>query len=321
MENTAVIFSGQGSGFVGMGKDINDAFPEAKAVFAEVDDVLGEKLSDIMWGGSEEELSFTVNAQPALMATGIAFLRVLQSRCGLDFAKHNILFTAGHSLGEYTALCAANALTLSDTVKLLKARALAMSNAVKSGTGGMISLLGVTAEQAQEIAEKASSSFGDSDCICEVSNDNSVGQVVLSGHLKALDKAAEIAKESGVKLVIPLAVSGPFHSSLMQPAASELQKALDKADFKSPIVPVIANVSAAPVQAPADIKKCLYKQITSKVRWRESVLFMQEHGVGNLLELGGNGVLCKLKKRTAPSLNSAHIGDLAGLDAFMKDFK
>lgn len=314
MKNIAIVFSGQGSSFIGMGKDIYDAFSEAKDVFLEVDDALSEHLSHIIFNGEEEELNFTINNQPAIMATGIAFLRVLQKQAGFDFTTHNILFAAGHSVGEYTALCAIDSLPLASTARLLRQRALLMSEAMPNGEGGMISLLGVTEETAEKIANKASCS----NCFCEISNDNSVGQIVLSGHKEALDKATIIAKEEGVKLVIPLAVSGPFHSSLMKPAALKLKEILDIQPFSAPSIPLISNNLAMPICSIDEIKENLFLQLTSKVRWRESVLYMNNNGVENIVELGGNGVLTKLKKRIAPQLEGYTVSNLAKLEEFMK---
>lgn len=309
-----LVFAGQGSQTAGMGADLYNTYSEAREVFAEVDEVLGRKLSDIIFNGSQAELDWTVNAQPAMMTVSIAFFRVMQKNYAFDLAKDNVIFAAGHSLGEYTALCAAGALTLADTALLLQKRAEAMNKAVPVGQGGMVSLLGSDIQTASEIAKEAS----DAESFCEVSNDNSEGQVVLSGHLSALNKATVLAAQKGVKKVIPLAVSAPFHCSLMTPAMEDMQAALDKAKFMQPVIPVVDNVTAAAVGKPEQIKELLLQQITSKVRWRESVLYMYDNGVEFMLEVGGNGVLSKLKKRIVPDMKSFHIGNVEQLNEFMQ---
>jgi [acyl-carrier-protein] S-malonyltransferase len=309
-----LVFAGQGSQTAGMGADLYNTYSEAREVFAEVDEVLGRKLSDIIFNGSQAELDWTVNAQPAMMTVSIAFFRVMQKKYYFDFAKDNVIFAAGHSLGEYTALCAAGALTLADTASLLQKRAEAMNKAVPVGQGGMVSLLGSDIQTASEIAIEAS----DAESFCEVSNDNSEGQVVLSGHLSALNKATMLAAQKGVKKAVPLAVSAPFHCSLMTPAMEDMQAALDKAKFMQPVIPVVDNVTAAAVGKPEQIKKLLLQQITSKVRWRESVLYMYDNGAEFMLEVGGNGVLSKLKKRIVPDMKSFHIGNVEQLNEFMQ---
>jgi len=314
LNNKVLVFAGQGSQCIGMGSDLYAAYSEARDVFAEVDDALGRKLSDIIFNGNQAELDWTVNAQPAVMAVSVAFFRVLRERYGFDFAKDNVVFTAGHSLGEYTALCVSEALSLADTARLLQKRAEAMDKAMPAGQGGMISLLGVSAEVALEIAKEVSTPEN----FCEVSNDNCDGQVVLSGHTAALQRATELAKTKKVKMVIPLAVSAPFHCSLMKPAESEMKDALDAVNFKPCKVPVVDNVVAKAVSEPDVIKDLLLRQITSKVRWRESVLYMRQNGADFMLEIGGNGVLSKLKKRIVSDMPSFHIGNVQQLEEFVK---
>ena len=312
--NKVLVFAGQGSQTTGMGADLCAAYSEAREVIEEVDDALDRKLSDIIFHGSQEELDWTVNAQPAVMAVSIAFFRVLQKKYGFDFAENKVVFAAGHSLGEYTALCAAGALSLADTARLLQKRAEVMDKAMPAGQGGMISLLGTSIDMAVEIAKEASTS----DNFCEVSNDNCDGQVVLSGHTEALQRATELAVARKVKRIMPLAVSAPFHCSLMKPAVSEMKEALDSVNFMPCEIPVIDNVVAKAVSEPAIIKDLLLQQITSKVRWRESVLYMRENGADFMLEIGGNGVLSKLKKRIVLDMPSFHIGNVAQLEEFMK---
>ncbi len=314
MSGKALVFAGQGSQTVGMGADLCASYAEAKDVFAEVDDALGRKLSDVIFNGPQQELDWTVNAQVAVMTVSMAFFKVMQKECGFDLKEDNILFAAGHSLGEYTALCAAGAINLADTARLLQKRAEAMDKAVPRGVGGMVSLLGADTQTAALIAEKASET-GD---FCEVSNDNSDGQIVLSGYLPALQRATDIAAEYGVKKVVPLAVSAPFHCSLMQPAVYEMQKALDEVRFMPCQIPIVDNVTAKAVSESGEIKKLLLKQITTKVRWRESVLYMYENGASSMLEVGGNGVLSKLKKRIVPEMEAVHIGNVAQLNDFMQ---
>jgi len=313
--NIALVFPGQGSQSIGMGKDLFSAFPSAKEVFEEVNDALSENLSELMFNGSADELNLTCNTQPAVMAVSIAVLRTLEKEAGFSLKDNNVLFAAGHSLGEYSALCAVGSLSLADTSRLLRTRGAAMQAAAPVGLGGMISLIGVELDTAQKIASESS----DDKHICEVSNDNSFGQVVLSGHKEALEKAAQIAKEKySVKLVVPLAVSAPFHCSLMKPAATKMAPVIAATVFEKPQIPIISNVTAKETSDPTAIKDLLIKQITSGVKWRESVLYMQSKGVDTLLELGTGEILTRMKKRIAPELTGISLGTLTEIESFMK---
>ena len=270
----AFIFPGQGSQDVGMGRELAEAFPVAREVFQEVDDALGQKLSDIMWNGPKETLTLTENAQPALMAVSMAVMRVLETEKGVSL-KDKVRFVAGHSLGEYSALAAAGAFSLTDTARLLKLRGQAMQAAVPVGQGAMTALLGVGIEVAAKLA--AAAAQGD---VCQVANDNEPTQVVLSGHKQALDRVPGLAKEFGVRRAVPLPVSAPFHCALMQPAADAMAAALAKVDVKAPVVPVVANVLATAISDPADIKQRLVEQVCGTVRWRECVQWQwQTQGV------------------------------------------
>jgi [acyl-carrier-protein] S-malonyltransferase len=292
----AFVFPGQGSQTVGMGRALAETYPEARAVFAAVDDALSQKLSDIMWDGPEDELTLTENAQPALMAVSIATLRVLEAR-GLvlaDAASH----VAGHSLGEYTALTAAGALQLEDTARLLKLRGQAMQRAVPVGVGAMAALLGLDFDAVAEIAAEAASNDSGSDGeICAAANDNANGQVVISGHAAAVARACDLAKERGAKRAMELPVSAPFHCALMQPAADEMQAALAETEISTPTVPVIANVTAAAVSDADTIRGLLVQQVTGSVRWRESMIWAADNGVTELIELGAGKVLTGMAKR------------------------
>lgn len=305
--STAFIFPGQGSQDVGMGVDLAKEFASARAVFEEVDDALGEKLSQIMWEGPKETLTLTQNAQPALMAVSMAVMRVLENEHGFVLADR-AKYVAGHSLGEYSALAAAGALSITDAAKLLRLRGQAMQAAVPVGKGAMVALLGAGLDVAEKIAAEAAQ--GD---VCQVANDNDPAQVVLSGDKVALDRVLEIAKTHiakthGVRRAVPLPVSAPFHCALMQPAADAMAEALSKATLNTPAVPVIANVLAAPISDPAEISQRLVEQVTGTVRWRESVLRMQGEGITDVYEIGAGKVLAGLVKRTAKDLNAASIG-------------
>src|ERR1700761_3136696 len=264
----AFIFPGQGSQAVGMGKALADAFASAREVFQEVDDALSQKLSTIMWEGPESDLTLTENAQPAIMAASMAVFRTLQKEAGLDLSKHARL-VAGHSLGEYSALCAAGAFSLADAARLLKARGQAMQAAVPVGEGGMSALLGAEIDQAEELAKECAAATNG---ICVVANDNAPGQVVISGSKAAIDKAPEIAKTKGIKRAMALNVSAPFHCPLMQPAADKMRDALAAVTIRPLAVPVLANVTAAEASEPETIRRLLVEQVTGRVRWRESVL-------------------------------------------------
>jgi [acyl-carrier-protein] S-malonyltransferase len=285
-----------------MGKALADQFPAARAVFDEVDDALGEKLSAIMWDGPKETLTLTANAQPALMAVSMAAIRVLQSEYGLDLAR-NAKFVAGHSLGEYSALAAAGTFSLTDAARLLRTRGQAMQAAVPVGEGAMAALLGVGLDVAQKVAEAAAQ--GD---VCQVANDNEPTQVVLSGAKSAIDRVAEVGKAYGVRRAVPLPVSAPFHCALMQPAAEVMEQALSEVVMAVPVVPVVANVTAAPISDPEEIRKRLVEQVTGTVRWRECMLTMTSAGVTQFFEIGSGKVLTGLVRRIEPSAEGRTVG-------------
>ncbi len=298
---TAIVFPGQGSQAIGMGKDLFENFAAAREVFQKVDEILGVNLSKIMFEGPSEELTKTENTQPALMAVSIALIEVLEKEFGKKFSDL-CAFTAGHSLGEYSALCAAKALTLEETAKLLQVRGREMAKCGEKTQGAMAAILGVEIDVAQAIAAEAAQ--GD---VCQVANDNSVGQIVISGSKIAIDRAIEIAKGKGAKRAIALPVSGAFHSALMLDAQNIMRDALAKAEIKSPIVSVVANVTAKIVSDPNEIRDLLAKQITGAVRWRETMLFMESQGVEEIIEIGSGKVLAGLVGRTCPNLKSRSI--------------
>jgi len=309
---TAYIFPGQGSQTVGMGKALADQFGVARAVFDAVDAALGEKLSRTVFEGPEAELTLTANAQPALMAVSLAAVRVLESEAGLNLAK-SAKFVAGHSLGEYSALCAAGALTIEEAARLLRLRGSAMQAAVPVGEGAMAALIGVELAGAKAIAKEAADAAG---AVCQVANDNGGGQVVLSGAKAAVERAMEISKAQGVKRAVPLPVSAPFHCALMQPAADAMREALAGATIARPVVPVVANVTAAAVDEPEDIRRLLVEQVTGTVRWRESVLFMAHAGVTKFVECGAGKVLAGLLKRIDPNVSGMSVGLPTDLEAY-----
>jgi len=276
-----------------MGKALAEAFPVARAVFDEVDAALGEKLTATIWDGPAETLQLTENTQPALMAVSIATLRVLEAEAGLSVAR-NAAFVAGHSLGEYSALAAAGSLTVSDTARLLRIRGLAMQKAVPVGVGAMAALLGLDYETAVAVADEAAQGQ-----ICQAANDNGGGQVVVSGDKAAVDRAVEIAKTKGARRAMLLPVSAPFHCRLMQPAADAMAKALAEVTIKTPAAPLVANVLAAAITDPDEIRRRLVEQVTGTVRWRESIAYMAGHGVTRFLEIGAGKVLSGLVKRIA----------------------
>ncbi len=290
---TAFTFPGQGSQAVGMGKALAEAFPAARAVFDEVDAALGEKLTVTIWEGPAETLQLTENAQPALMAVSLAALAVLETEAGLSVAR-DATYVAGHSLGEYSALAAARAISITDTARLLRIRGRAMQKAVPVGEGAMAALLGLDYETAVAVAAEAAQGQ-----ICDAANDNGGGQVVVSGHRAAVDRAVEIAKGRGAKRAMLLPVSAPFHCRLMQPAADAMAEALAGVSITAPLVPLVANVMAAPVTAPDEIRRRLVEQVTGTVRWRESVAFMASQGVRLFVEVGAGKVLSGLVKRIA----------------------
>lgn len=312
----AFVFPGQGSQTVGMGRALAETYPEARAVFAAVDDALSQKLSDIMWDGPEDELTLTENAQPALMAVSIATLRVLEARgfALADAASH----VAGHSLGEYTALTAAGALQLEDTARLLKLRGQAMQRAVPVGVGAMAALLGLDFDAVAEIAAEAASNDGGSDGeICAAANDNANGQVVISGHAAAVARACDLAKQRGAKRAMELPVSAPFHCALMQPAADEMQAALAETEISTPTVPVIANVTAAAVSDADTIRGLLVQQVTGSVRWRESMIWAADNGVTELIELGAGKVLTGMAKRIDTRLAATALNTPEDIETFL----
>jgi [acyl-carrier-protein] S-malonyltransferase len=307
---TAFIFPGQGSQAVGMGKALAEAFAAARAVFAEVDEALGEKLSDVAWNGPAETLTLTENAQPALMAVSLAAMRVLETEAGVDL-KRDAAFVAGHSLGEYSALAAAGALSVADTARLLRVRGRAMQKAVPVGAGAMAALIGLELAQAQAVAAEAAGTG-----VCQAANDNGGGQIVLSGDKAAIERAVEIAKARGAKRAMLLPVSAPFHCALMQPAAGAMAQALEKVSLAPPRVPLVANVLARPIGEPDEIVRRLVEQVTGTVRWRESVAFMAGAGVERFYEIGAGKVLSGLVKRIADGAATTAVGTPDDVAAF-----
>jgi [acyl-carrier-protein] S-malonyltransferase len=306
----AIVFPGQGSQAVGMGRQIAEAFTSARLVFEEVDDALGQKLSSVMFAGSEEELTLTQNAQPAIMACSIAVFRALEKEAGWKPSDYANYF-AGHSLGEYTALCAAGSLSLADTARLLRLRGQAMQKAVPEDMGAMAALLGFGAEKALKVIGEASQ-FG----VCSVANDNSPEQVVVSGEKEAVQRVADMALKAGAKKAVMLQVSAPFHSPLMQPAAEVMQEALMRTDIRVPALPIIANVTASATHDPDEMRDLLVKQVCGMVRWRESVQYMARQGVTFALELGAGKVLSGLIRRTEPSIGTLAVSIPADIEAF-----
>ena len=296
----AFVFPGQGAQTIGMGKALADAFPAAQAVFDEVDEALGEKLSSLIWEGEIEELTLTKNAQPALMATSIAALRALESE-GLNVADAS--FVAGHSLGEYSALAAAGAISIEDTARLLRTRGTAMQEAVPVGVGAMAALLGLDFEAARAVAEEAAQGE-----VCQAANDNDPSQVVVSGHKGAVERAVEIAKAKGAKRALLLPVSAPFHCALMEPAARVMADALDHVEIRTPSVPLVANVVAHSVEEPAEIRSLLVEQVMGSVRWRESVSWIVAQGVTEMWEIGAGKALSGMIKRIDRSVATRAVG-------------
>ena len=309
----ALLFPGQGSQSVGMGAALADAFASAREVYAEIDEALGQKLSVLMREGPEDQLTLTENAQPALMAVSLAAVRVLKVEFGVDVSR--AAFVAGHSLGEYSALCAAGSITLADTARLLKLRGQAMQRAVPVGKGTMASLIGPKTDVAlAEAAAAAGSEVG----VCVVANDNNAGNIVISGDKAAVDRAIEKAKELGAR-AIPLNVSAPFHCPLMQPAADEMATALATATLVAPSVAVVANVTARPERDPEVLRRLLVEQVTGRVRWRESMEWMAgEGGVTRFVEIGSGKVLSGMAKRIAPEAESGALNTPEDLEAFAK---
>lgn len=307
----AFVFPGQGSQAVGMGKELADAFAPAREVFQEVDDALSQNLSKLMFEGPIEDLTLTENAQPALMAVSMAVLAVLKSEGGIDL-KSACSFVAGHSLGEYSALAAAGAFSLADTARLLKTRGQAMQQAVPVGEGAMAALLGLDLPAAEEVVAEAASGE-----VLASANDNAPGQVVVSGAKAAVERAVDVAKEKGAKRAMLLQVSAPFHCPMMGPAADVMADALAKVEIAAPTVPLIANVTAAPVEDPDEIRRLLVEQVTGMVRWRESCLTLKEKGVDTLVEVGAGKVLSGLAKRIDGDLRGVNVGTPADVEAFL----
>lgn len=298
----AFVFPGQGSQALGMGKALAEAYASARAVFDEVDAALGEKLSTIMWDGPADRLTLTENAQPALMAVSVAATRVLQAEAGLDL-KRDIAFVAGHSLGEYSALAAVGAFSVSDAARLLRTRGNAMQKAVPVGEGAMAALIGLSFEEAAAAAAEAAQGQ-----VCQAANDNGGGQVVISGNKAAVERACEVAKAKGAKRAMLLPVSAPFHCALMQPAADVMAEALSKVTVHAPAVPVVANVLATPLSDPQQIVQALVAQVTGTVRWRECVEYMAQQGVTQFYEIGAGKVLTGLVRRIADGATGTAIG-------------
>lgn len=312
--SVAFTFPGQGSQTVGMGKALADEFTAARLVFEEVDDALDEKLSATIWEGPEDQLQLTANAQPALMAVSLATVRVLEAE-GLDLAK-DISYVAGHSLGEYSALCAAGTFSLADTARLLRIRGNAMQRAVPVGKGAMAAIIGLEFDDVEALCEDAASAG-----VCQIANDNGGGQVVISGSKDAVEKAVGIATEKGAKRALLLPVSAPFHCALMAPAADAMEEALAEVRRGEPVVPVIANVRAAPVSDPDEITKLLVEQVTGRVRWRETVSWFAANEIETLYEVGAGKVLTGLARRIERSLNGVAIGAPGDIDAALKAIK
>jgi [acyl-carrier-protein] S-malonyltransferase len=308
--STALLFPGQGSQMVGMGKALADAYPAARRVFDEVDTALGAHLSSIIWEGPAEQLTLTENAQPALMAVSLAAIRVLETESGLSPAR-DVRFVSGHSLGEYSALAAAGALSIADTARLLRMRGQAMQKAVPVGVGGMAALLGLEFDAARAVAAEAAQGQ-----VCEAANDNGGGQVVVSGDRAAVERAVEIARSRGAKRAMMLPVSAPFHCALMRPAADTMAQALAEVTIGKPSPPLVANVVAHAISEPAEIARRLVEQVTGTVRWRECVAYMAREGVTRFYEIGAGKVLSSLVKRIAGGAVANAIGTPEDVHAF-----
>ncbi|MGO8797977.1 MAG: ACP S-malonyltransferase [Roseiarcus sp.] len=312
---TAFVFPGQGSQAVGMGKALAQNYAAARRVFAQVDSALGQNLSGLMFEGPEAELTLTANAQPALMAVSLAASRILETEAGLDIAR-DARFVAGHSLGEYSALAAAGALSIEDAARLLRIRGNAMQGAVPPGEGAMAAIIGLDFAQASAIAAQAVSDLGSTGEVCQAANDNGGGQVVVSGTRAAVGRAIELAKASGAKRAMALPVSAPFHCALMQPAADAMTAALAGVAIKPPRPPLVANVTATAIDDPAELRASLVAQVTGAVRWRECVLYMARQGVANFVELGAGKVLSGLIRRIAEGATCLSVGAPPDVEAF-----
>ncbi|MCF8495842.1 MAG: ACP S-malonyltransferase [Alphaproteobacteria bacterium] len=308
----AFIFPGQGSQFPGMGKDLAESFLEARLVFEEIDEALSRNLSRLVFQGPEEDLNLTENTQPALMAVSMAVVRVLESQGGIRIEKA-CAYLAGHSLGEYSALTAAGALTLPDTARLLNLRGQSMQKAVPVGQGAMAAILGLDFKTVKEVAAQAAGTR-----ICGIANDNCDGQVVISGHKDAVESAIELATSRGAKRAVMLPVSAPFHCALMEPAARAMAEALERTEIHTPKVPVVSNVTAQAVKDPQEIRRLLVEQITGMVRWRESVLWMKDQGVHEMAELGAGKVLAGLVRRIDKDIACESVGTPAQIDALIE---
>ena len=309
----AFIFPGQGSQTVGMGRQVAEAFAPARDVYEEVNEALRQDLSKLMWEGPESDLTLTENAQPAIMAASLAIIRVLEREAGLDLAQHARVL-GGHSLGEYSALAAAGAFQLGDAAKLLRIRGRAMQQAVPTGEGAMSALLGIDIPGAEAAAVESLAQGG----VCVVANDNAPGQVVISGTAQAVERAGELAKRRGAKRAMLLAVSAPFHCPLMQPAADAMREALAQVTIRPPAAPILANVTAGEISEPETIRRLLVEQVTSRVRWRESVLALGRLGVSTTVECGGNKVLTRMVKRIDRDLETITLDTPADIEAFAK---
>lgn len=312
----AFVFPGQGSQAVGMGRDLADAFAPARHVFEEVDEALKQRLSRLMFEGPEDDLTLTENAQPALMAVSLAIMRTLEQEGGVNLAD-TAEFVAGHSLGEYSALASAGTFEVAEAARLLRRRGAAMQKAVPVGEGAMAAVLGLDPEDAQAVADAAATSGGSGE-ICTTANDNAPGQVVVSGHTAAVERAVALAAERGARRSIMLPVSAPFHCPLMAPAADVMAEALAKVTLQPPQVPVVPNVSAEPTSEPETLRRLLVEQVTAVVRWRESVLAMKERGVDTLVEVGAGKVLCGLTRRIDRELSAVPVGTPAEVEALLK---
>ncbi len=308
----AFVFPGQGSQFIGMGKDLAESYTEAKETFQEVDSTLSQNLSGMMFDGEASDLNMTENTQPALMAVSMAVINVLKKQSGLDLAK-KCKFVAGHSLGEYSALCATEVSSLADTARLLRLRGSSMQAAVPVGVGAMAAILGLDFDVMVKIVEAAAQ-----DQVCTAANDNSDGQVVISGHKEAIERAIALASEQGARKAITLPVSAPFHCELMAPAANKMAAALAETVFSAPLVPVVVNVTADAQSDPETLKSLLIDQITGAVRWRESVLYMRNEGITDMIEIGAGKVLCGLARRIDRSIATQNVGTPADIDVLIE---